>query len=484
LKNEMTLPPESTSIPAHHAPGGTHHARSKGSTDKCANGMMTAWMTNVHFHGMSVPPVCHQDDTLQTMLETTSDPFEYRIQIPKTQPPGLYWYHPHIHGFSEDQILGGASGVLIIEGIEQAKPQLAGLFERVIVIRDSQMPEVSPTQKLDPKTPTKDLSLNFTPIPFPKYPNVIIKMRPSEKQFWRVLNASADTYVDLQFFVDGNRQLLDVLAIDGSPFKYDEENSQGAYLPLTRIFLPPASRSEFVITGPPAGAKGTLVTNPVSRGPSDEYNTTRKPLGAISGARIASGQDDNDPGRPLATIIPVPNFQEPQSKLPGSTASTQPQPLPSLASIRPTRTRKLYFSEELVDPKDPKSLTIFYITEEGQTPAAFDPSGTAPNITVHQGEVEDWLIENRSQEPHAFHIHQTHFLAVGLTGVQYEEPTLRDTISLPPWEGKGHPFPSVRLRMDFRDPAIVGTFPYHCHILQHVDAGMMGTIRVEPAENK
>jgi hypothetical protein len=33
--------------------------------------------------------------------------------------------------------------------------------------------------------------------------------------------------------------------------------------------------------------------------------------------------------------------------------------------------------------------------------------------------------------------------------------------------------------MDFRDPSIIGTFPYHCHILQHEDGGMMGTIRVE-----
>jgi FtsP/CotA-like multicopper oxidase with cupredoxin domain len=37
------------------------------------------------------------------------------------------------------------------------------------------------------------------------------------------------------------------------------------------------------------------------------------------------------------------------------------------------------------------------------------------------------------------------------------------------------------LRMDFRDPAIVGTFPYHCHLLDHEDAGMMGVVRVEPA---
>jgi hypothetical protein len=43
-------------------------------------------------------------------------------------------------------------------------------------------------------------------------------------------------------------------------------------------------------------------------------------------------------------------------------------------------------------------------------------------------------------------------------------------------------YPSVRLRMDFRDPNTIGTFVYHCHLLEHEDGGMMGLIRVEPAD--
>jgi hypothetical protein len=35
--------------------------------------------------------------------------------------------------------------------------------------------------------------------------------------------------------------------------------------------------------------------------------------------------------------------------------------------------------------------------------------------------------------------------------------------------------------MDFRDPNTVGTFVYHCHILEHEDKGMMGSIQVTPA---
>jgi hypothetical protein len=56
---------------------------------------------------------------------------------------------------------------------------------------------------------------------------------------------------------------------------------------------------------------------------------------------------------------------------------------------------------------------------------------------------------------------------------------MRDTIDVPYWSGEG-PYPSVKLRMDFRDPSIEGTFLYHCHILKHEDMGMMGSIQVLP----
>jgi FtsP/CotA-like multicopper oxidase with cupredoxin domain len=103
-----------------------------------------------------------------------------------------------------------------------------------------------------------------------------------------------------------------------------------------------------------------------------------------------------------------------------------------------------------------------------------------PNIVTHEGDVEDWVIENRTQELHAFHIHQIHFVLMEWFGVPVSEPFLRDTINVPFWDGKSSVYPSVKLRMDFRDANSVGTFIYHCHLLEHEDGGMMGVIRVEP----
>ena len=168
--------------------------------------------------------------------------------------------------------------------------------------------------------------------------------------------------------------------------------------------------------------------------------------------------------------------------LPPASEPLPPSVLSWLGSVTPVRARRLYFSEKLEDPSNPNSATTFYITVDGQTPTPFDPMSSVPNIVVRQGDVEDWIIENRSTELHAFHIHQIHFLLLDWSGIAVNETFLRDTVNVPFFNGRMLKYPSVRLRMDFRGPNTVGTFMYHCHLLEHEDGGMMGLIRVDPAE--
>jgi len=446
---------------------------------ECADGEMTAASTNVHFHGLDVPPVCHQDDVLNTMIRPGDPAFEYRFRVPLDEAPGLYWYHPHVHGLTKTQVLGGASGALIVEGIERANPLLAGLPERVFVIRDQELlnPNAEPVKSdsvpppivlrdaegdiLNTGTgggkPAKDLSINFVPVPYPSYPPAAIKMKPEERQLWRVLNASAITYLDLQMLIDNKPQMVGVVSLDGVPI--NENGMAGNRIVWeSHILLAPAGRVEFVVKGPPAGQQASFVTRTVDTGPAGE----------------------NDPTRPLATIVAAPEASEPKATL---AASPAPLARPSsvwLGDVTPVRTRKLYFSERPRNPNDPNSPTDFYITVEGQAPALFDPNGKIPNIVPRQGDVEDWIIENRTQELHAFHIHQIHFMLMEWNGVPVDEPFLRDTVNVAYWDGRSRQYPSVKLRMDFRDPNVVGTFVYHCHLLEHEDGGMMGSIRVEP----
>ena len=474
LKNALTDRSPGAAPGSHHA-----HVGAKDNGDPCSSGLMTATATNLHFHGLTIPAVCHQDDVLNTSIQPGATPFQYRFRIPADQPPGLYWYHPHIHGFSKAQVLGGASGALIVDGIERAVPELAGLPERVLIIRDRDLlnPDAPPSKSepVVPKMlidrdgdaanngtgfgkPAKDLSINFVPVPYPEYPPAAIAMKPGERQFWRVLNASAITYLNLEVLFNRAPQPLGLVAIDGAPLNQNGKSGDAVNW-QTHLGVPPGARVEFIVKGPPLGATGLLVTRSVDTGPGGE----------------------NDPNRAIARITVAENAPEPRSALAASPAPLPVSSRPWLGDVAPVRTRRLYFAEKPVDPDKPTGAMEFFITVDGQTPAVFDPHSRLPNIVAKQGTVEDWIIENRSNELHAFHIHQLHFVLLDYLGRAVNEPFLRDTVNVPYYNGRSLQYPSVRLRLDFRGENTAGTFLYHCHLLEHEDGGMMGLIRVEPA---
>jgi FtsP/CotA-like multicopper oxidase with cupredoxin domain len=82
----------------------------------CLGGMVTETTTNIHFHGLNVARFAITMKWSRRSFRITVSPFSIRFQIPANDPPGLYWYHPHPHGFSATQVYGGASGGLIIGG--------------------------------------------------------------------------------------------------------------------------------------------------------------------------------------------------------------------------------------------------------------------------------------------------------------------------------------------------------------------------------
>ncbi|MFZ0639674.1 MAG: multicopper oxidase domain-containing protein [Candidatus Acidiferrales bacterium] len=477
LKNDLTDSLPGAAQPDHRP----MHADAGENANPCTSGLMTATSTNLHFHGLTIPPTCHQDDVLKTSIQPGDPPFQYRFRVPENEPPGLYWYHPHIHGFTKVQVLGGASGAIIVEGIERADKAVAGLPERVFIIRDQDLLNPNaPPAKSEPVVPrqfydrdgdaantgtgfgkpAKDLSINFIPVPYPNYPPASIEMKPGERQLWRVLNASAITYLNLEVLYNRTPQPLGLVALDGVPLNYGNGMPADFVDWQTHLGIPPGARMEFIMKGPPLGVSGLLVTRTVDTGPAGE----------------------NDTNRALATITPSNDAPEPRSTLDASPKPLPPSTEPWLGNVVPVITRRLYFSEKLLDPNNPTSATEFYLTVEGQTPAPFNPESGVPNIIARQGTVEDWIIENRSSELHAFHIHQLHFMMLDYMGMPVNEPFLRDTVNVPYYDGKALEYPSVRLRMDFRDPNIVGDFVYHCHLLEHEDGGMMGLIRVEPAD--
>ena len=436
---------------AHNMAGMKMSLSPNDSSSAACNGNMSATATNIHFHGMNAAPVCGQDEVVHTLI-APGQSFDYKVLIPANEPPGLYWYHPHPHGFSEGQVQGGATGALIVEGLQNVDPALAGLTERTFVIRD----QVLPTPEAnDPNIPAWDLSINFIPVTYPKYTPAVIQTNPGQQELWRVANTSADTILDLQYVVNGTPQAMQVVAIDGYPIASGSSGQPSEN--ETSILMPPGSRAEFVVTTPKVGDQAQLTTQYWNTGPDGDF----------------------DPTRTIANIVSQNGIEGAAAKsLSSHAVKARVTRFAALATAPPVAQRNLYFSEVLLNPADPNSPTNFFITEQGQTPALFEMN-QAPNIIVHTGTVEDWVIENTALEDHIFHIHQIHFQVLEVNGQAVNDPAVRDTVDLPYWSGTG-PYPSVKLRMDFRDPNVIGTFVYHCHILQHEDGGMMGEIQVLP----
>jgi FtsP/CotA-like multicopper oxidase with cupredoxin domain len=418
-----------------------------GATSQDASSM------NIHYHGTNTSPGCHGDDVIHTLINSGKT-FTYNLQFPLDEPAGLYWYHPHVHGLAEGAVLGGATGAIVVDGIQNVQHAVAGIPQRILIVRD-QIVAGNPTP--GGSIPSWDLSVNYVPIAYPATKPAVIVMRPGQKELWRVANSAADSILDLQLQYDGKPQTLQVVALDGVPTGSQDGTRQGTLVPQTHILIPPAGRVEFIVTGPDATVKtATLMTLNIETGPSGDNDPTR-PLIAIHTDRLA----------PLPALIPA------------VSAAAVPQRFEGLTSEPVTANRKLYFSEVISNPADPSSPTNFFITVNGATPKLFS-SNDAPSIVTKQGSVEDWTIENRATERHEFHFHQIHFLLLERNGVPVaaQDQQFLDMVDVPFWSGTG-PYPSVKVRMDFRGPD-VGDFVYHCHILGHEDNGMMAIIRVLP----
>jgi FtsP/CotA-like multicopper oxidase with cupredoxin domain len=48
----------------------------------------------MHFHGTNTSPDCHQDDVINTVINS-GESFTYDVVFPKNEPPGFYWYTIH-----------------------------------------------------------------------------------------------------------------------------------------------------------------------------------------------------------------------------------------------------------------------------------------------------------------------------------------------------------------------------------------------------
>ena len=400
------------------------------STESCAvNPCMD--MTNLHFHGLAVSPNSPQDDVLG-MLAMPGQVLHYSVKIPRNHAPGLFWYHTHPHGESHRQVADGMSGAIVIEGMEQYAPEVEKLRERVLVLRgrsierDPHAAALRHAVDIPPKGCGGEAAKADEIFTVNGELRPSIEIAPGERQFWRIVNASADRYMDLQ--VDG--QAFEIVALDGMPLAY--HNPKAPPRSTEHLLIAPAGRLEAIVTGPLAGARRTLRSLCVDTGPDGDPN----------------------PEMVLADLVP--------------TTSGQPA-----KRARASRYRTPHYQRINVDPlkQTPPNFVVtftedkngFYINGHKYSP------DDSPMTTVCIGTYQHWRIVNQTGELHPFHIHQIHFLAFAENGKPLPQPAWLDTVNVP-YGG------TVDVILDFTDPVIKGMAVFHCHLLNHEDKGMMAKI--------
>jgi FtsP/CotA-like multicopper oxidase with cupredoxin domain len=322
--------------------------------------------TNLHFHGLGVSPLKNGDNVFLHIHP--GETFTYDIQIPGKHV-GLFWFHPHMHGDVDQQIIGGMSGGIIVEGSERLYPFLGGLTERVLLLKHHPIGRAD-YQEL--------VTVNGAVAP-------VISIRPGEAQLWQIGNIGADRFLRLK--------------IEEMPFFLIGRD--GYFVPqpirMDKIILGPGQRVAAVVIG---GKAGPHIFKSVQfkfdkRQPSlPEVN-----LGIVNSQGAAA------------------DIQAVEAKV-GAQHINAPLYVDTVRASPITHRRTFAFS---VSPDKSK----FFINDK-----VFDENRT--DVTVKLGDTEEWTILNKDSQYHDFHIHQTGFLVTEVNGVTTHFDGLRDTFSVPP----------------------------------------------------
>jgi suppressor of ftsI len=292
----------------------------------------------------------------------------YVLEIPLDHPTGTFWYHPHMHHLALEQVFGGMSGVIIIDGIrEKLPPDLQGIDEHLLALKDYQLDDAGAilleNVPRDPTTRTVNGQINPA-----------LTMAPGETQLWRLANVGAEMFYQLRL----NGLAFHVIAEDGNPV-WDVRTADA-------LVLPPGKRFDVLVQ---AGEVGTYAFETITY---DQGNHVY-------------------PEVQLATLT-IEGDAQPPAALPASVAVDR-----DLDSAEIATTRDIFFNDVDDDP-------IFEVN--GQQ---FDPNRI--DELVQLGTVEEWTIRNVTAEQHPFHLHVNDFQVVSVNGQPYNAASLQDIVILP-----------------------------------------------------
>ena len=296
-------------------------------------------------------------------------------------------------------------------------------------------------------------------------PSPDLEIAAGSEQLWRILNAATDAFLDLAIVdEDGIPLPLEVVARDGAPLTDDAGRPLSPRARrLNRNWCRRRAGSNFWSRRRRRQSKAYLVTHAVDTG--------------CAGDRV--------PERRLAVIAASPAATAPIAACGRRRTSAGADLFDGLMSRKTDRAAGHRAGRIPASRSDDQ--TDFYIVERkpGAVLKPFE-MGDPPAITVQAGTTEEWVIENWTNELHAFHIHQVHFRLLEIDGKKVADPPLLDVVNVPyatatGYHSKEGPVRPGRVRIKLTFPeALAGDIPFHCHLVDHEDNGMMAVLRVVP----
>ncbi|POZ64017.1 copper oxidase [Chromobacterium alticapitis] len=365
--------------------------------------------TTVHWHGLPIP--ADQDGNPHDAV-APGQSRDYRFALPPDSA-GTYWYHPHPHGRTAEQVYRGLAGVFVVRSRHDP---LAHLPERWLVLSDLKLDEAGQIAANSEADLMDGREGQFALVNGAWQPRLALGV--GERQRWRIWNATSARVLKLAL----PAHEVWLVGTDGGLIERPRR--------IEYLVLPPGARAELAVTGRFApGQPAGLLALPYARG---------KMMGPDQTATLPLL--DIEAGPAVATAA-----------LPKRLRAIKPLP-------KPVVRRRVVFSEDMANPE-----AMFLIN--GKT---FDMDRV--DFVGKVGQVEEWEIDNQADMDHPFHLHGTQFQVTERHDGKgwRKEPYLawRDVVNVPPLQ-------KVRLR--FRQE-LPGPRMFHCHILEHEDAGMMGVL--------
>jgi len=413
-------------------------------------------------------------DPVMDHHHVVSDPMKYEIRIPGRpgesgvksgqHPSGLFWYHPHPHGFSRMQTGGGTTGLITIGRMEdytckqsfvsgKCPPGSALDHPRYLELKDAQISanSVNGVHALLKEYSAMGCTAGNGECLFPadspgiwvftingvQYP-IISDLKPDEGEVWRIANTSANATYLLELRSDTNpakKKQLQILALDG----VSVDETSGVAM-TQQILLMPGSRAE-VWVSPEPGQKYILHTAATATG----NNGSGDPWPDVALAEVQWPAAKATPAGAAGASIYV---QKPDDFTDIGTVSLKPTaPAPvsmqNVCRFGAGDERHIYMVKSHIPP-DPSGREVFGLLasiRHKNRPDDFfggmemvhsradawkmvlqndaaNPTAPAPaygsdlgfyDICTVQGRVETWVIENWTDEDHNFHVHQTRF---------------------------------------------------------------------------